>query len=110
MSYSRTAVNQLLSALDIVDGRLLSLQLHDAEAIRAAAANVRRSDEMLTVAEARGRHARIVALASEGQWDEARRLTGELHRDALLAIDKLPIGSAEAIELASLALKTTEVV
>lgn len=108
MSYSNSAVQLLLAALDNVDNRLDSLTPADVQCLRATVASVKRSSQRLTVADARGRHARIVMLVREGRRDEARLDADALHRDALHEIDRLPLGCAEAIELAGLALKSVE--
>lgn len=110
MSYSRSSVQQLLSALAVVDGRLTSLTPNDIACIRGAANAVLRSDEPLTALEAHRRLVQVAKLARDGNRDEARVIADRLHRDALLAVDRLPVGSAEAIELASLALKSIEIV
>lgn len=108
MSYSRSSVDLLLSALASFD--LHSLTPLDIGCIRAAADAVARSYEPLTVAEATGRHAHIVRLVRERKLEEARIVAHQLHRDAMLAIDRLPLGSLEAIAIAGIALKSIEVI
>lgn len=100
MSPSRSSIERLLSALATI-----SLPPH----VRAAANAVEYGDAQLTIAEATGRHATIVRLVRERKLEDARFAADQLHRDAMLAIDRLPLGSAEAIAIAGLALKSVEV-
>lgn len=100
MTHSRSAIQRLLAALAST-----ALPPH----VRAAANAVECSDDPLTIAEATGRHATIVRLVREHRLDDARFAADQLHRDAMLAIDRLPLGSAEAIAIAGIALKSVEI-